>query len=379
VENRSLTCHALRIRQGEGRPIYLFSLSAGDISQLADTTYLSRNASGELTGYQRSTSKSQVRDIVDYLGESEALMPNSLTLALSPSATFEATSEGGSAPASGLLHIPLAQEEKGEKPNRIVDGQQRLTALMQAGREDFSLPVGAFISEGIGMEREQFVRINGAKNLPRGLVTELLPTLGGPLPPSMEKRKAPSKLCEWLSRDGSSPFCGLIRRASTPRRERKQAVVSDTPLISVIQESLSSPSGCLFRYHNLATGEVDFDGAQSVLRTYWTGVKNTFPDAWGKPPKRSRLMHTAGLRVMGRLMDHVMPTAPHADEDPARQVERELQQIAPACHWTGGRWEVLGGVRWNDLKASAQHVNRLVEHFKALHIRSYDDHATQAT
>ena len=378
MESKHLTCHALQIRQGEDRPLYLFSLSAGEIFRVASVSHLGRDASGELTGYQRPASKSQVRDIVDYLGESGALMPNSLTLALSQDATFEVASENGSAPTSGLLHLPLPAEGE-EKPNRIVDGQQRITALMQAGREDFPLPVGAFISEGIGMERGQFVRINGAKNLPRGLVTELLPTLGGPLPQSMEKRKPPSKLCDWLNCDVSSPFCGLIRRASTPRRERKQAVVSDTPLISVIQQSLSSPSGCLFRYHNLATGEVDFDGAQSVLRTYWTGVKNAFPDAWGKPPKRSRLMHTAGLRVMGRLMDHVMPTVPHADEDPARQVERELRQIAPACHWTGGRWDALGGVRWNDLKANAQHVNRLVEHFKALHIQSYDDHAAQVT
>ena len=378
MEAESLTCRALRIRQGKDRPLYLFSLNAGEIFQVASVAHLSRNASGKLTGYQRSTSKSQVRDIVDYLGESDALMPNSLTLALSQDATFEAISEDKDLPAYGLLSIPLPANGE-NKPNHIVDGQQRIVALMQAGREDFSLPVGAFVSEGIGMERGQFVRINGAKNLPRSLVTELLPTLDAPLPPGMEKRKAPSKLCDWLSRDTSSPFCGLIHRASTSRRERKQTVVSDTPLISVIEQSLSSPSGCLFRYHNLATGEVDFDGAQSVLRTYWTGVKNAFPDAWGKSPKRSRLMHTAGIRVMGRLMDHVMPITPHPGEDPVRQVERELKQIAPACHWTSGRWEALGDVRWDDLKANAKHVNRLVEHLKIRHIRSYDDYAAQAT
>ena len=35
-------------------------------------------------------------------------------------------------------------------------------------------------------------------------------------------------------------------------------------------------------------------------------MRDTFPDAWGKPAEQSRLMHGAGIRAMGRLMDRIM-------------------------------------------------------------------------
>lgn len=76
-------------------------------------------------------------------------------------------------------------------------------------------------------------------------------------------------------------------------------------MIKLVQESITSPSGCLFPYRNLASGETDFEGIWRDLIAYWDAVKQTFPEAWGKSPSKSRLMHGAGLRSMGRLMDRV--------------------------------------------------------------------------
>lgn len=115
----------------------------------------------------------------------------------------------------------------------------------------------------------------------------------------------PSAICDWLGRTPDSPFHGLVRRSSDGRK-RRAAVVTDTSLIKVIEESLSSASGCLFPYRNIATGETDADGITAVLVAYWTAVRRVFPAAWGKPPAQSRLMHGAGVRAMGRLMDRVM-------------------------------------------------------------------------
>lgn len=49
-----------------------------------------------------------------------------------------------------------------------------------------------------------------------------------------------------LNDDPDSPFHGLIKRASADTEARKRAVVSDTVLVTSIEESLNQTSGVLF-------------------------------------------------------------------------------------------------------------------------------------
>ena len=136
--------------------------------------------------------------------------------------------------------------------------------------------------------RDQFLRINNARPLPRGLVTELLPTISSPLPPRLALRRTPSALCDLLNADEHSPFQGLIDGVTDRRVElRRQAVVTDTSIVKMLEESLTSPSGCLFPFRNMTSGETDFAGAAQVLLIYWGAVQATFPDAWGKSPAQS--------------------------------------------------------------------------------------------
>ena len=93
------------------------------------------------------------------------------------------------------------------------------------------------------MQREQFLRVNSVKPLPRGLATELLPELDGVLPPQLAKRRAPSALCDMLNYDSSSPFYGMIRRASLPEEQAIKAVVNDTTIVQILQDSLATPAG----------------------------------------------------------------------------------------------------------------------------------------
>jgi DGQHR domain-containing protein len=132
---------------------------------------------------------------------------------------------------------------------------------------------------------------------------------------NLEARKIPASVCDLLNRDPSSPFHQLIRRSSSSATIRAKAIISDTSIIKLVQETITSPSGCLFPYRNMASGETDIDGIWGVLIAYWTAVKQTFPDAWGKLQNKNRLMRGAGLRSLGRLMDRVMssvdPVSPH--------------------------------------------------------------------
>jgi hypothetical protein len=172
-----------------------------------------------------------------------------------------------------------------------------------------------------------------------------------------------------LNTDKSSPFQGLIKRSSDPEASRGKAIIADASIVKMIEESLSSASGCLFPHRNLATGETDFQSLWVVLVTYWTAVKATFPEAWGKPPVQSRLMHGAGLRAMGRLMDRIMATVNERHTAAVRQVQQELAVIKSHCRWTDGQWDELGGLAWNEVQNVPRHINLLSGLLVRLYIR----------
>jgi len=56
----------------------------------------------------------------------------------------------------------------------------------------------------------------------------------------------------------------------------------------MLEESLTKPSGCLFDFHNMMTGESEDKEEWRILIAYWSAVRNTFPEAWGSPPSKSR-------------------------------------------------------------------------------------------
>ena len=329
--------------------------------QIADISRVSRDEAGKLIGYQRPEVKRHVKGITDYVDSGEVLFPNSIILALSSAATFKEVRgpkvDEGLAEA-GTLEIPLPVPGQ-PKPAWIVDGQQRAVALSRSKRQGFPVPISAFVADDLESQKEQFLRINNTQPLPRGLVNELLPDVDTVLPSHLAARQAPARLCELLNRDPESPFMGLIHRSSIRGAAKGKVTVSDTAIVQMIQESLTTPSGCLFPYRNIATGETDFAGVRQVLVLYWSAVKAVFPEAWGLPPVRSRLMHGAGIRAMGRLMDRVMSSVRADEKNAAQLVKRELLRVKDVCRWTDGEWEELGGLKWNEVQNVPTHVKVL--------------------
>jgi hypothetical protein len=168
----------------------------------------------------------------------------------------------------------------------------------------------------------------------------------------------PSALVDMLNQDPDSPFYGLIKRASTDEDHRKKAVITDNSLVEAIKESLESPSGVLFPYRNIATGNTDTEGIRRLLIIYWSAVRDVFPEAWGKPPARSKLMGGVGIRAMGRLMDRVMAQIDPLDPRAGDQARQEVSRIADLCHWTSGTWTELG-LGWDDLQNVPKHISAL--------------------
>jgi hypothetical protein len=127
----------------------------------------------------------------------------------------------------------------------------------------------------------------------------------------------------------------------------------------VLKESFSSPAGALFPFRNVATGVTDFIGVRTLLLTYWNAVRDTFPEAWGLRPEKSRLMHGVGIRAMGRLMDKVMAIIDVDDPKARSLVRREINRIIPYCRWTSGVWEEVNGLRWNEIENVSSHTRML--------------------
>lgn len=367
---------ALRVTQRSGKIIYLLSLKASELLAVAGISRVTRDDVGKLIGYQRAEVRRHVKEIADYLSSEDMLFAHPLILSFSSEVRFvssrgQKTSDGQA--AAGMLEIPLPRKDK-DKPAWIVDGQQRALALQMLKDQEFAVPVCAFIADDVDVQRDQFLRINNSKPLPRGLVTELLPEVNSPLPPKLALKRIPSALCDLLNQDKKSPFYQLIKRPSTKDKRCESEVITDTVIIKVIEDSLTNPSGCLFPYRNIATGEYDQAAIWAVLKTFWTAVKQVFPDAWGKPATASRLMHGVGMRSLGKLMDRIMASIDPRDERAVAAVVKELKLIGPVCRWTSGTWEELGGIPWNQLQNLHKHQAMLSNYL----IRTYLENRVRA-
>jgi DGQHR domain-containing protein len=352
---------ALRIEQNPARPLYVFTLTGEEVLRVADISRVRRSERGRLLGYQRDEAKQHIKNIMEYLDSSDVLLPNSLVLALTSAVKFRSLRgpRGGDKYASvGTIEIPMSLNG-GPRAAWIVDGQQRALALAHCRRKGFPVVVNAFVAEHVDVQREQFLRVNSTKPLRRGLITELLPEVETVLPAHLAVRRVPSAVCDILNYDTGSPFRGLIRRSSMEEAGQRQAFVSDTAIVQMVQDSLSSPKGVLFTYRNLATGAVDLSGIRRVLFTYWQAVRDEFPEAWGLPPTKSRLMHSVGIRAMGHLMDRVMASVEVDNGGATRAVQRELARLRPVCRWTSGVWEGLNRLRWNEVQNVPSHIRML--------------------
>lgn len=354
-----IVVRALRTTQGDGLDVYAFFINGSDIVRLADISRVERDQTDVLKGFQRPEIKSHVKGIVDYLNQGDVLFPNAIILAMSPQVKFTAsrgtrpTGDEGLA-ASGTLTIPVYNE--GERVAWIVDGQQRSLALAQVGNKTIPVPVIGFVSDSLEVQREQFILVNKAKPLPTRLINELLPeTRSILLPRELSARRVPSEICNLLNRDTNSPFHKLIKRIS--EKGSPQAVVTDTAVVAMIKSSMSNPLGALSPYKASHREGADVESMYRILITFWSAVRDVFPDAWGKDPRHSRLMHSAGIEAMGVLMDRIYARLSTPNED-YKSVRRELEKVAPICCWTTGTWENLG-IPWNEIQNTPRDIKRL--------------------
>lgn len=357
MKGPKVTVRALKTQQGKGVDVFAFFLPGHQIIEIADISRVHRD-DGVLGGFQRKEIRAHVAEIAEFLKQGPALFPNAVILALSPQIKFRSArgpaGEDGSV-RGGELDIPL--RPKGQRAAWVVDGQQRSLALKMAERRDLLVPVIAFVSDDLETQRAQFILVNKVKPLSSRLIDELLPSMGSALPKSLKARQMPSALCQALSDHEASPLKGLIKRES--QADNSGAVITDSGLTKAITANLR-PGGALGSYDP----QDGLDAPFRALCVYWGAVRDAFPDAWGRSSAESRLMHNAGVRAMGALMDPIWTRA-DASASPEAEVAAALSRIAPKCRWTEGRWDELGW-DWNDVEATSKYIKGLSDHLLRL-------------
>jgi DGQHR domain-containing protein len=361
-----LQVYALECRQGRDHVLYVFWVDGKELFTFTTVSRLRRKEDAGLSGYQRWEVQSHIAEIKAYLESANPMLPNALVVAFDPVLRFEPLPLPTLGPGRpGVLTIPLPDGPDGRKPAWVVDGQQRLAALREAAVGGFPVCVVGFLAAGEAEQREQFILVNNTKPLPKGLVYELLPATNGQLPSMLQRRRFPTMLLERLNQDADSPLRGLIR---TPTMAA--GLIKDNSLIKMLENSLSD--GVLYRFRGRADDLDDVPKMLGVVKDFWSAVAEVFPAAWKLPPRRSRLLHGAGVIGLGFVMDAIADRHRAAGVPTRAQFRADLEPLREVCRWTDGHWEFGPCIqrKWNEIQNTPRDIqllaNYLLVQYKAL-------------
>jgi DGQHR domain-containing protein len=356
-KGRELRLPAIEVLQGNEQRLYSFAVDGKVLSSFATVSRIRRQDGGAIEGYQRPEALAHINGIKQYIESGSPMIPNAVVLAFDPRVTFEPSNlESGTAYSRvGTLVIPIDEQSDDEsKPGFIVDGQQRLAAIRDAKVESFPVCVTAFITSDIRKQVEQFILVNSTKPLPKGLIYELLPNTDALLPTLLHRRRFPAALLERLNFDDDSPLKGLVQTATNPG-----GIVKDNSLLKMLENSLSD--GLLYRLRSPQGEAVELEAMLQVVKVFWQAVKAVFPDAWGQPPKRSRLMHGAGIVSMGYLMETIGERHRDTGLPTYDQFVSDLVPLRDVCRWTDGIWDFGPGNqrKWNTVQNTHSDIQTL--------------------
>ncbi len=366
-QRQELRFPAIEVRQGPKRRLYSFAVDGKLLPSFTTISRLHREDDAELGGYQRPEVLSHISEIRDYIESEDAMIPNAIVVAFDRRVRFEPSKHPSSGPSYsrvGTLIVPIDESAAYEdRPGWIVDGQQRAAAIRDADVPRFPICVTAFITNDAHEQREQFILVNSTKPLPKGLIYELLPTTEARLPTALERRRFPAFLLNRLNHDPSSPLRGMIQTPTNPA-----GCIKDNSILKMLENSLTD--GALYSVRGGEELSHEFvEPMLKVLIPFWTAVQQVFPSAWGLLPRKSRLMHGAGIVSMGFLMDAIVDRYRRQGIPTTEKFAENLIPLRSSCRWTDGEWIFSSKTRrrWNEVQNTPKDIELLVDHLLTLY------------
>ena len=334
---------AIRAKQAEGSDVFCFAAEPADVLGFSEIDRVGRQDNGELKGFQRHQVAPHIKEIRDYLGREDALLPNAVIVAFLDNVVVRDL-------GNGIADITISVPEGQNRPGFVVDGQQRLTALSGIRKPGFQVFVSALVCKDYNELRQQFVLINNTRPLPKALIYELLPTVEG-LPERFTARKFAARLVDRLNFRKDSVLQGEIRQHTNPK-----GLLSDTAMQKMVMNSASH--GAVRRLMQECSptpeGLMAFEeNAFKLFNDYFRAIKHVFGAEWeGMNPKTSRLRHGAGLIAMGFVMEELCSadlTNCASDYD---KFVVGLEALKPHTAWTRGTWQLNDVLRtpWNGIQ-----------------------------
>ncbi len=346
MSRKTFKFEALLAEQGRNRSVVMVRATATEIARIATVERLGRDADGHAIGFQRPQVAGHIAEIRDYLEEADAVMPNCVVLAFVGDARIVNKRGGGT-----VLEVDVGDHP----PGFVVDGQQRLTALGQTGREDFQVFASCLICRDMKELQRQFILVNNTRPLAKSLIYELLPGMDH-LPERLSPRQLAAELTERLNFDSASSLRKAVKMQTNPT-----GVIKDTALQKAIMNSEAAGAVQI-----VMSGKKDVAPAFELMNNFFAAVQQVFPGEWhGHKPTTSRLVHGAGITALGYVMDEIYARR-HATSQAA--FVEGLAPLVGKTAWTEGQWTFADGevVRWNRIENVPRQIQQLAEHLVGL-------------
>lgn len=278
----------------------------------------------EYLGIQRTISDKRVKEIKEYVLNSDATFPTGIIIAVEEEcAKLETRTDCGSDKFAVLTlsNFPDPEDEKDRilyrQIAKVIDGQHRIEGLQDYLEDDFELNVVVFIGADISDQASIFSTVNLAQTkVNKSLVYDLF---------SLAKARSPQKTCHEiavaLDRSSESPFYNRIKRLGVATEGRFFETLSQATFvkalmryISVVPEvdqrelkanrRLSRPrrsdaERLIFR--NLFIEGSD-EKIANILWNYFGAVQERWPTAWSSTGKGNILARTNGFNALMRFL-----------------------------------------------------------------------------
>ena len=101
----------------------------------------------------------------------------------------------------------------------------------------------------------------------------------------------------------------------------------------------------------------------ATLKDFWAAVGQVYRPAWGLPPRRSRLMHGAGIVSLGFVMDAIADRHRQPARRPSSSSGRTWK-LREVCRWTDGHWDFGPGAvsKWNEIQNTPKDIQLLANY-----------------